>query len=295
MQGNTFLDVGYRKRHSNYMSEDYNSIYAIYEILNEPFVVFGYGSVGKRFIQLIRINGYLHNLVGVGVSHEYKNNSQTAIPIRNIDSFDKNLPVLIAVHDSILPEVEYTIQHIGFRKYIDIYPLFTDLFFGEPLERNVELCIDSLLSVSDNLGYVILSLVIEQELGNCSVGNLLYEKYITAFSSREAYAIRLNRFKENIRRSEEVGFTQDLPISVNHNKTIILDGLHRSVLSYYFGNHIVKADLYNVDSNIYDIYSNKQILSYGRLHEIYTADEIGIIDEQYNLLMRSMKNHQGLF
>lgn len=267
----------------------------VFELMESPFVVFGAGSVGKRFIEIIKKRGYLDNLVGVGISNASDGDSIGDIPVRSIESFDRCLPVFIAVHESSYSVVNSYLERLEFKKYMWIYPMFCNLFFGKPVKRNVKIDVGSLFTTSNRIfNYAVYALVIEQLMGNISNGFAIYTKYFTTLSTEKSAEERLRSFKERVIRSSKTGFIQETPIRVSVDKARILDGVHRCVLSFYYGNHVIFADLYKVTDEAYSIYSNNHILTRERMEEIYDSSEIRLIEEQFHRMISEIDHNNCL-
>lgn len=263
------------------MNEYLLQIEEVYRLLESPFVIFGAGSVGKRFIELVRIKGYIDNLVGVGVSRSNGMEMIDDIPIKNIETIDRSFPVFVAVHDSSYSDIKKYLERLGFKKFGWIYPLLCNLFFGDPIERNIKINVCQLFSSCKIFNYAVYALVIEQMLGNNSTGFMIYKKHFSTISTSENAETRLDLFRERVVESSKKGFIQDAPIRVSVDRTKILDGVHRSVLSYYYGNRVILADLYMVTEELYAVYSSNHILTRERMEEIYDEEEIRLIEVQY--------------
>lgn len=220
---------------------------------NQKIIIYGVGYVAMKFYKALVIKGLDENILCFVVTE--KNNEQrnvNGIPVKAIAEIgkdEKNI-ICLAVHEVLKTEVEDTLRKFGLNNYIWIYPYLFELVLGLPLKRNIEVPLTQILRECDDYRIAIRYLAIENYFGKNSFGYKVYEKAQAAYCGVRTAKRRREKFCELIYNWEINGYDSEKVIIIDDNYKI-LDGTHRVAAARYFGNNIIRCDIFK-NSSIFD-------------------------------------------
>lgn len=248
---------------------------------NENIVIYGAGSVGKRFYQLLKEKKLAYKVVGFAETDCNEHVNELGVYVKKISLYKRNYPIAIAAHYVLLTEMEENLKVLGFSNYKWIYPELFDIAYGNPIKKNIDISVIALVKNSKNMYTNILYLLaIEAIEKENSVGLELYRKYMQSFCSEQTTMLRIEYLKKRISEYKQNVIDDNYAIKLNNNKSIILDGAHRVMLSYYYGIPLLKADLYNATYKDYINFSRTVVLDTNTIETIFTGDEIELINDK---------------
>ncbi|WP_145152824.1 hypothetical protein [Paenibacillus xylanexedens] len=250
-------------------------------IENQKFVIYGTGSVAKRFSQILKHSGRWGNISHYTVSSLEQDvmfiDGKVVKEIKNVKN--DNI-VMVAVHNIFADEILENLKYLGFKKVFWIYPHLFDLCFGMPVQSNMILDVKSVVrGLHGVYVHAIYYLAIESEFLKNTVGRNLYIKFMCIFCSEKAANKRWFDFVERIHKYEKGDVQQNYNIKLSHEYDIVLDGSHRLMLAYYFNVDKIAADIYCCDLNRYIEFAENMALTDKQLHEYFSYDEILLIKE----------------
>lgn len=250
-------------------------------IEKENFVIYGTGSVAKRFSKIIKEKGYWDNVSNYAVSSLQQVEAYyDGKDIKEINEVSNDSIVMIAVHNIFIDEIIEKLKNLGFSRYFWVYPYLFDLSFGLPIERNVEIDVRSLVKgLKDVYLNQILYLAIESALFNNTIGRDLYIKYMCIFCSEKAASKRWLDFVKRIHKYESGDAKQNYNIKLSNKLDIVIDGSHRLMLAYYFNVEKILADIYSCDIKRYIEFAENMLLNDEQLQKYFTQEEILLIKE----------------
>lgn len=250
-------------------------------IEKEKIVIYGTGSVSKRFSKLIKENGYWGNVSNYAVSSlEHHANFIDGKAVKEIKDISNDNIVMLAVHNIFLNEILENLSNLGFENVIWIYPYLFDLSFGMPIQNNIVLDVKNIVNRLNGIySYAIYHLAIENEYSKNVVGGSIYRKFMRIFCSEEAANKRWSDFVERMHKYENGDVQQNYNIKLSNEYDIVLDGLHRLMLAHYFNVDKIVADIYSCDMNKYIDYAENMALTDKQLNKYFSHDEIDLIKE----------------
>lgn len=248
-------------------------------IKNEKFVIYGAGSVGKRFAEILKKMDCFHNVVAFAITNkDYKIETIYEREIKKIDEIGQETKILIAVHDVHYKKICELLQEQGYKYYYWIYPYLFDIYYGLPIEKNVRMRVqDVVKNLASIYTHAIYYLAIKSYFTEDDIGKNIYIKYMKIFSERETSVQRYEFFERKIKNCRENGFIQNDSIKLSVKKDIILDGTHRLMLAYWFDTEYIQADIYDADMKDYLDFSNNVALTEEGLKNNFELQEINLI------------------
>ena len=101
-------------------------------------VIYGTGHIGKKFFRALRKNGFEQNIVCFAASQNPSDLVEIeGIPIRGPECLNvaDSLLVCVVVHEALRDEMIHTLQQLGVREYVWIYPFLYEMLLGQPLKK----------------------------------------------------------------------------------------------------------------------------------------------------------------
>ena len=173
----------------------------------------------------------------------------------------------IAVHESLVKEIENNLEKLRIKEYIWVYPFLNEMFLGQPLKRNVLVKIDQIIeSCLNNYGLAVRYLAVEQFFGKNQIGYNLYVRFHALYCRRETAEQRLIEFCNLIKNWKERGYDKRKRILINSQYEVI-DGLHRITVAKYFGEEYVVCDVFSNKISAASLQGNKALLTEQALRE----------------------------
>ena len=262
-----------------------DSIFGIYmkintyeEIINsvskEKFIVYGKGAHADKFLHFIRRLGFGDNYLYSVVSRKRENTNDCLI-----QNVNRNQLVIVAAHDKNSKEMEQTLKELGFKNYYLIYPHLIEFGCGLPYKKNVDMNVSEFLKDCLYGNYLsIIYLAIDDIVNSNGIGCDLYIKYMNIYSHPDTSKKRLETLVDRVSHISECYEPEPYNIKVNPKECFLLDGSHRTILAKYFGIDILKADLYDISFEQYDLfYGGGVYLSDEALSKYFCQDECELI------------------
>jgi len=209
-------------------------------------MIYGAGYVAVRFFQAIKKHDLMDNVLCF-VTTSGSNETLGGLDVKSIHEMSelKDVPVCIAVHESICDEIIEGLQKEGFTKYVWIYPFLNELILGMPLRGRLVPLRDIWMANKDNYAIAVRYLVIQNYYKKNDKGCDIYKKSLALFSNEETAKKRLRKFIELIENWDLVGYQEDNRIMLLENGCII-DGLHRITLAIYHKQYYIMSDVFPV-------------------------------------------------
>lgn len=207
-------------------------------------VIYGAGYVAVRFFQAIKKHDLTDNVLCF-VTTSGSNKALEGLDVKNIHEIKefKDVPVCIAVHESIRDEIAEGLQKEGFIKYVWIYPFMNELMFGTPVQ-GVRIPLKDIWAMNrENFAIAARYLVIENYYTKGGNGNELYKKSMALYSDEKTAEKRLRKFIELITNWDLEGYQKNNSIMLLENGCII-DGLHRIALAIYHKQDDIVCDVF---------------------------------------------------
>lgn len=256
-------------------------------ISEKEFVIYGAGSVGKRFLKIIEKMGFRDKVIGFAVTEIDENQKNEGIPIRKIDRYDKTVLIMIAVHDVVYEEIKWTLQSKGYNNHIWIYPFFTELCYGA-VSNTKMFQTSHIISKLDRIySHVLIAMVIEECLDCNNVGIDIYKRYFEFFCNKDTARARTESLIGKIENALVNGFKQYGPIDMSRDMRVILDGAHRLMLAHYFGNKNVLVNIHECKSDDYYYLVNFSLTD-SVLTRIFEPKQVQLIREMDQSLRGSL-------
>lgn len=250
-------------------------------IKTNKIVIYGNGYIAKRLYNLIQKLGYTKNVLNIAVtkvaSDDIGINGVKLIPISDVD---RDVLILLAVHNAVAAEMEKNLQDLGFRQFIWIYPYLFEMEIGQPIRKHQQIKIVTLI---DRAAYSyelpIYYLTLKDYCTENIYNGKLYVKFFSAYVTTEMAEKRWQKFQQRIEECLKEGFQQDHSIKVNEDY-YLMDGAHRLVLAKYFHKDTVFVDVYAGHGEFYSAegLGGDVFLKEPDLPRYYTPDEIADIE-----------------
>lgn len=258
----------------------------ISQLKENSFVVYGAGSMGKRFVRCISEMGLKDNFSGYAVT-EIKDSLYVAEGIIQINQIERDQLVIIAAHNEAALQMEQELNNLGFKKYIVIYPYLLELEFGTPVALDVKINVDKLLKKCPPYLYnAVVYMAIDSALGHNMYGGDLYLRMMHALSRNNRTAeMRWQSFQKRIDAYTRGEYEDRYNVKVNLEQNYIIDGVHRIILAKYFGIPHIQADLYQFESKKFEQVFKNFVYVNENLERYFSKDEI-------TLMKTALKNIQ---
>ena len=226
----------------------------------EKYYIYGAGGVADNLIRMLEEKGLERNFQGFIVTKKTRT-EHSGYPLKNVDEIDLgDYSVLIAVHYVNLHEIQDNLnKHIG-RDGIWIVPYLIQLEYGAPVYSNCPLRINNVIN-NMQMKYVWAAYhlaICEFFEGNEEDGSDAYKRIQSLVSYDEKTVNRRWEIFGDRIKAWKTGKKDDYAIKTNFDGSIILDGMHKLALAYYFGEDYVKCDVYqNIEQDI--VFKKKRI------------------------------------
>lgn len=258
----------------------------INEIKNNKFVIYGAGGHGQKFLKAITQMGYKNNFLGFAVTEHQAKDVDGIEEIKNID---RNCLIVIAAHDRNSAQMEYTLEKLGFKRYVSIYSYLIDFCCGVSYLKNQTVCVKDIFMDCLSKYYfysaypIVLYLAVDYIMGKNNVGKSLYLKLIGKYGKEATAEQRWEALVERTRNYNINRLAEPFAIKINPTQRFVLDGYHRIVLSRYFGITDILADFYDIDFEQYRdmFWGNDSLMS------LFTQEEANIIAKTGRKLMEA--------
>lgn len=233
-------------------------------IEGENIVVYGAGHIGRKFLKALQIYHYDTRIRCFIVTAPMKSEKVIeGIPVKSIKwlAGHKDIPVCIAVHETLRHDIVVALENIGVSRYIWIYPYLYELLLGRPVGKNVKVNVDDLVEgCEDDYRLAIRYAAIEQYLNKNEIGFDMYKRAQALHSSPETATERLDAFCRLIESWKENGYDRRSRIAINTDYEII-DGNHRVALAKYFGQKQIQCDMYEKHITVTELHGENAMLT----------------------------------
>ena len=218
------------------------------QIRSNGAIIYGIGYVAERFVDGLKKIGLDTEIKFFVTSNvrekEYKGKS--VISVDDLDIDDKAL-VCIATHEAVKNEIEERLRMLGIERYIWIYPYLHELWFGQPIAKNIEVDLDKIIGRWNDYRLAIRALAIDQYYGKNDVGYDIYVKAQSLHCEERTAIKRLERFIELIDSWDKKGYDSNFRPKLSEDYEV-LDGAHRITLAYYHGMKTIACDIYHAEN-----------------------------------------------
>lgn len=272
-----------------------NIIYSSKQLLNEieetEFYIFGTGFVAERFFEIIKTRNLDENINSFITSQPSSScfKEKRVKAIDELTEVEKEQLVCIAVHESIVEEIISELKEKGYKKFVWVYPIIFDLWYGEPVRKNIlVLTNDILRTCTNDYRITIRELVIEEYYGKNKIGYNLYKKLQEVHSSKYTAEKRLEAFIRLIDSWHNIGYKQGSVLKIDENYEIF-DGVHRLALAYYHKLQEIRCDIYSTKGK--ETYINDEIkLTEDVIEKIdFSEAERNALDACFSQLQRDIQ------
>lgn len=245
---------------------DTKRIYSAEEIISivkeKRVAIWGAGNIGKRLYSSLTETGLASNVECFVTTNGQADKvcNLSVIPYRQLMN-DRKIFYLIAVHETILEEIENILRRNEEEKYLWVTPAILDITLGPPKEYSKEIDIKTIWAANKfNLNFAARYLAIEQYYGNREDGYDIYVKCMSTFSSNEVAKKRLASFISLLSSWDKYGYDRTKCSKVLENN-ICIDGAHRIVTAIYHLERSVSCDIYFTNKTLYEIHEEGVFLS----------------------------------
>ena len=254
--------------------DGYNDI--IKTVSSSPYVIYGAGSFGKRFLGCMQRMGLDACFKGFAVTKA----DETQKDLVSIESVDRSTYIVIASHNESAKEMERLVRELGFEKYVLLFPYLQEFELGLPIRYDETIDVEALVEklsrrFSNNMTVYLLAM--DSTMQDNISGKELYIRLMDALSSSHETSVK--RYEQLKLRcmaySKGDHSREDYNIKVNSDKNLVVDGLHRLMMAYYFGRKELKADIYNFDEN--DKALSRFVYVNDHTDEFFTEGQVKVI------------------
>ncbi len=251
-------------------------------IKHEPIVVYGAGFIATFFYNLLLAMGIASQVKMFVVSGNGGGNIKDVniVSIRDYNNISNYL-VCIAVHESVLPEIEKELYNMGIVDYVWVYPFLYDMWLGKPYKRSQPIRVKDIWNTMlDKYAVAVRYLAIEQYFGKNSIGNKLYKKAVILPKSPETADKRLASFYNLINSVNTRGFDASNSVKI-WNDLRIIDGCHRFTIAMYLNQKEIPCDVYDLKNKLDVDYipEEKRLYKNNLIKNGFTDEEICILEE----------------
>ena len=219
----------------------------IHWIRTRNFVIYGTGSIGKRFYRQVQRIGSCGNVVAFAETNVDGEKIIDNKMVESIYMVSKDTLVFIAAHEANALEMKNILETYEYQQYIWIYPYLFELELGDPLASDIPIHVNRILvSLKNVYKPAICYLSLKKYCNSNMDAGKLYIKMLKYYTSLDTGRKRWERFCQKIEKCRQDGFFQDFNIKVDEKHRII-DGFHRLVLAKCFGVNILSCDVYHCD------------------------------------------------
>lgn len=247
-------------------------------ITHNIIYIYGAGYVADLFFDALKDKGMTSRIESFIVSKDIGKTEKYGFPIVSIDnaSIVNGSVVCVAVHETLLAEIETILLKHQISNYIWIYPFLYE--FSMNSYKKEEKWIDTKLfkAVSEGqYGVALRWVAIDQFYGYCKNGFELYYKGLLAFNDTKTAELRTERFRKLILNWEQNGYEPENCICTNNHYDVI-DGEHRLALAIYHRIKSLKCIVYDGDN----IHRGRSIITREvLLNTNFSLDEIEQLEE----------------
>lgn len=208
-----------------------------------PMFLFGTGFVARMFCSALKDRRSKIRYCLISKRNRHTEEKFAAefpeIPILEVmeaPETDRALPLLVAVHESLLDEVEALLLENGFSNLIWIYPNVHELVFGKVLREECSISVKEIIDhqPEDEFWLEIRYLAVRDYFEGKQTGKRLYEKGMQLFSNVNTVNARKERIPVLAESMRKNGFLPEYPILIDERFRLI-DGLHRLAAAAYLG------------------------------------------------------------
>lgn len=209
-------------------------------------VVYGTGYVAKRFYRALEENG-LTDKIEAFVTTKGSDEPFLERRVLSLDAlatYTEKTLILIAVHESLLGEIQAGLREKGITDSIWIYPYLYELILGDPIETGKEIPVRKILETEkENYQIAVRMLAIDEYHGKSDAGYSVYRKLMGLQSPKETIEKRLQSLIRLIKSFEKSGYDRMRPTLITESKAVI-DGIHRISVAASMGMQTVCCNIY---------------------------------------------------
>ncbi|MBE5854572.1 MAG: hypothetical protein E7297_04320 [Lachnospiraceae bacterium] len=266
------------------MECDFTSV--INNLENNSFFIYGAGFVGDFFYDLLRCKG-LQNHVKAFVMSKPNENEHEGVPVISINDVpDEKAYIVIAVHESVLTEIEEQLdkRKLGNRTWI--YPYLYRLWLGKPIQTSIRVPVKQIWNQERNrYAIAVRYLAIDQYFQKNSVGYDLYRKSMGLPKYKSTVEKRLGGFQNLIEDWGQNGYRDHNAIRILDDDTVV-DGKHRLTTAIYFGEKDIVCDIFSAHNKepIEMIPDAKKMIVDNLPALGFTENDIQLLDETIKLI-----------
>ena len=263
------------------MENDIDADRLLNQLSQSEIVIYGSGSVGRRFLNGLKRNGLKEQIVCFAVSSYLGEKYEIeGIPVQTVEELmiHDNTIVCIAVHEALRDEMIQILKHRKIEKYIWIYPFLYHLLLGHPIETDRDVDVNKIIQSADDYRVAVRYMAIEQYFGKSKTGYDLYVRSHLVHCEKKTAEKRLQKFCDLIRSWEKNGMTPDSRILINRQYQII-DGHHRIAAAKYFKQQKIKCNIFPDEIPLEELHGKEAVLTEQILRVGgFSEAEIKIID-----------------
>ena len=254
----------------------------ILQVLSEnEIIVYGAGYVAENFYNVLKHNQLEKNIKCFVVSKPTEKKELYGIKVKNVEEITEPNKYMfcIAVHESVLPDIQLILNSKNIVRQIWIYPYILRLALGEPIEKAKLVNVRAILNnqKEKNFFLAIRYLAICDYFGENQVGFDLYQRALYMQCEKNTAIKRVERFKKLICDWEKNGYKDEYPILIDESLRLI-DGAHRFSLACYFGIQEISCDIFQISDNYNNYVKESHLMSERMLIQAgFTAREIEFI------------------
>ena len=258
--------------------------------------IFGTGYVARIFWRALQEKGLSGRVRSFAVSDGKQRSGQQRSfcgrPVRTVAEFcsgaggpEKTETLCIAVHESILEEVQSTLKVRGLTG-VWVYPFLFDLLYGEPVCERTEIPVAEILEKQPGGQYwlAVRYAAVLSFMHGGPEGAELYRKAMSLFSTQDTAQKRLERFGRLINEIRADGFDPQKPVLLDEQFRII-DGLHRIALAAYLGRRTLSCRIYPASPLYEEVLDSRNFLTEEILKRpVFSEEDRSRLREVYGML-----------
>lgn len=246
---------------------------------NKGIYIYGAGYVSNLFYEKLKRENLGKNLKGFIITFRNFKKENFGYRVSSIDEVKicEDDIICIAVHETLLKEIESILLERGIKNYIWVYPyLYDPVVDTNQVERIEWVDIKKFKpSMEGQYGIALRCYAIEEYYGKNREGYRMYERGMAVYSDLRTARLRKERFKRLILNWEEKGYLENELIYINEDYDVV-DGEHRMALAIYHQLDRVKCR-FCAGGNIHEKYA-KMTAEVLREND-FSEDELRKLDE----------------